>query len=96
MFQAAADGEIKTLWIACTNPAQSMPDNQATARPGRCELWSSCGSVCHAVEAGDYADLLLPASTWGENGHRDQQRALRQPRQQTVRPPGDAQRIRSS
>jgi hypothetical protein len=23
MFQAAADGEIKALWIACTNPAQS-------------------------------------------------------------------------
>ncbi|MFY7907070.1 MAG: molybdopterin-dependent oxidoreductase, partial [Burkholderiaceae bacterium] len=26
MFQAAADGQIKALWIACTNPAQSMPD----------------------------------------------------------------------
>lgn len=26
LFQAAADGEIKALWIACTNPAQSMPD----------------------------------------------------------------------
>ena len=31
MFQAAADGHIKALWIACTNPAQSMPD-QATVR----------------------------------------------------------------
>ena len=31
MFQAAADGEIKALWIACTNPAQSMPD-QATVK----------------------------------------------------------------
>ena len=31
MFEAAADGEIKALWIACTNPAQSMPD-QATVR----------------------------------------------------------------
>ncbi|OYY89714.1 MAG: nitrate reductase, partial [Polaromonas sp. 28-63-22] len=31
MFHAAADGEIKALWIACTNPAQSMPD-QATVR----------------------------------------------------------------
>ena len=26
MFEAAADGQIKALWIACTNPAQSMPD----------------------------------------------------------------------
>ena len=31
MFEAVADGEIKVLWIACTNPAQSMPD-QATVR----------------------------------------------------------------
>ncbi|HET6828706.1 MAG TPA: molybdopterin-dependent oxidoreductase, partial [Ramlibacter sp.] len=26
MFEAAADGQIKALWIACTNPAQSLPD----------------------------------------------------------------------
>ncbi|MEP6724006.1 MAG: molybdopterin-dependent oxidoreductase, partial [Variovorax sp.] len=26
MFEAVADGEIKALWIACTNPAQSMPN----------------------------------------------------------------------
>ncbi|MES2091989.1 MAG: molybdopterin-dependent oxidoreductase, partial [Pseudomonadota bacterium] len=31
MFEAAAKGEIKALWIACTNPAQSMPD-QAMVR----------------------------------------------------------------
>ena len=31
MFEAAARGEIKALWIACTNPAQSMPD-QALVR----------------------------------------------------------------
>ena len=66
MFQAAADGEIKALWIACTNPAQSMPD-QATVRRAleRAELVIvqeafATPSTC------DYADLLLPASTWGE------------------------------
>ena len=32
MFQAAADGEIKALWIACTNPAQSMPDQNTVRR----------------------------------------------------------------
>jgi assimilatory nitrate reductase catalytic subunit len=39
MFQAAADGEIRALWIACTNPAQSLPD-QATVRRAleRCEF----------------------------------------------------------
>lgn len=66
MFQAAADGEIKALWIACTNPAQSMPD-QATVRRAlkRAELVIvqeafATPSTC------DYADLLLPATTWGE------------------------------
>jgi assimilatory nitrate reductase catalytic subunit len=66
MFQAAADGEIRALWIACTNPAQSMPD-QATVRRAleRCEFVVvqeafSTTSTC------DFADLLLPATTWGE------------------------------
>jgi len=66
MFQAAADGEIKALWIACTNPAQSMPD-QATVRRAleRAELVVvqeafSTTATCR------YADLLLPATTWGE------------------------------
>lgn len=66
MFQAAADGEIKALWIACTNPAQSMPD-QATIRRAleRAEF-----VVVQEAFAGTattrYADLLLPATSWGE------------------------------
>ena len=66
MFQAAADGEIRALWIACTNPAQSMPD-QATVRRAleRAEFVVvqeafSTAATCR------YADLLLPATTWGE------------------------------
>jgi assimilatory nitrate reductase catalytic subunit len=66
MFQAAADGEIKALWIACTNPAQSMPD-QATVRRAleRCEL-VIVQEAFATTETCHYADLLLPATTWGE------------------------------
>ncbi len=66
MFQAAADGEIKVLWIACTNPAQSMPD-QATVRRAleRAELVIVQEAFATASTC-DYADLLLPATTWGE------------------------------
>ena len=66
MFQAAADGEIKALWIACTNPAQSMPD-QATVRRAleRAEIVVVQEAFATAATC-DYADLLLPASTWGE------------------------------
>ena len=66
MFQAAADGEIKALWIACTNPAQSMPD-QATVRRAlqRCEFVVVQEAFATTATC-DYAHLLLPASTWGE------------------------------
>jgi assimilatory nitrate reductase catalytic subunit len=66
MFEAAARGEIKALWIACTNPAQSMPD-QATVRRAleRCEFVVVQEAFATTATCA-YADLLLPATTWGE------------------------------
>ncbi|MBC7445358.1 MAG: molybdopterin-dependent oxidoreductase [Polaromonas sp.] len=66
MFQAAADGELKALWVACTNPAQSMPD-QATVRRAleRAELVIVQEAFSTTATCA-YADLLLPATTWGE------------------------------
>ncbi|MDB5743811.1 MAG: assimilatory nitrate reductase alpha subunit apoprotein [Polaromonas sp.] len=66
MFQAAADGEIKALWIACTNPAQSMPDQALVRRAlARAEL-VIVQEAFSTTATCDYADLLLPATTWGE------------------------------
>jgi assimilatory nitrate reductase catalytic subunit len=66
MFQAAANGEIKALWIACTNPAQSMPD-QATVRRALERAEFVVVQEAFATTATcRFADLLLPASTWGE------------------------------
>ena len=66
MFEAAARGEIKALWIACTNPAQSLPDEPNVRRAlERCEfvvVQEAFGTTATC----DYADLLLPATTWGE------------------------------
>ncbi|RZL57231.1 MAG: nitrate reductase [Variovorax sp.] len=66
LFQAAADGEIRALWISCTNPAQSMPD-QSTVRRAleRCEFVVLQEAFATTATAA-YADLLLPATTWGE------------------------------
>jgi assimilatory nitrate reductase catalytic subunit len=66
MFEAAADGQIKALWIACTNPAQSLPD-QATVRRAlqRAELVIVQEAFAHTATT-PYAHLLLPASSWGE------------------------------
>ena len=66
LFEAAARGEIKALWIACTNPAQSMPD-QALVRAAlaACEFVVLQEAFADTATAA-YADLLLPAATWGE------------------------------
>jgi assimilatory nitrate reductase catalytic subunit len=66
MFEAAADGEIKALWIACTNPAQSLPDQALVRRAlQRCDFVVLQEAFADTATAA-YADLLLPASSWGE------------------------------
>jgi assimilatory nitrate reductase catalytic subunit len=66
LFQAAADGEIKALWIACTNPAQSLPDQKMVRRAlERCELVVLQEAFADTATA-PYAHVLLPAATWGE------------------------------
>jgi len=66
MFEAAADGEIKALWIACTNPAQSMPDQATVRRALQRAEFVVVQEAFATTATGDFADLLLPASTWGE------------------------------
>lgn len=66
LFEAAAEGEIDCLWIACTNPAQSMPD-QALARRALTRVPFVVLQESFAqTETVPFADLLLPAATWGE------------------------------
>ncbi|MDB5803207.1 MAG: molybdopterin oxidoreductase [Betaproteobacteria bacterium] len=66
MFDAVKSGQIKALWIACTNPAQSMPDLHSVR-----EALDICEMVVvqeayNNTDTTAYADVLLPASTWGE------------------------------
>ncbi|MDO9286752.1 MAG: molybdopterin-dependent oxidoreductase, partial [Aquabacterium sp.] len=66
MFEAAADGAIKALWIVCTNPAQSLPDQAMVKRAlERAEFVVLQEAYAHTATAA-YADLLLPATSWGE------------------------------
>ena len=66
MFQAAADGQIKLLWIACTNPAQSMPDQAMIHEALQHAEFVIVQEAFGHTETCAYADLLLPATTWGE------------------------------
>ena len=66
MFNAVKDGSIKAIWIACTNPAQSMPDlNNVLAALNNAEL-VVVQEAFNNTDTCQYADVLLPASTWGE------------------------------
>ncbi|OMW47626.1 nitrate reductase [Burkholderia pseudomallei] len=66
MFERLAEGTLKAIWIVCTNPAHSIP-SQALARAGleRAEFVVLQDAYAHTGTA-PYADVLLPAATWGE------------------------------
>jgi len=66
LFDALQSGQIKALWIACTNPAQSLPDQNRIR-----QALESCPFVVlqeafKTTETARFADLLLPAASWGE------------------------------
>ena len=66
IFNALKDGSIKAVWIACTNPAQSMPDlNNVLTALETAEL-VVVQDAFNNTSTALYADVLLPASTWGE------------------------------
>ncbi len=66
MFEAVRRGEIRVLWIACTNPAQSLPD-QALVREALHKAELVIVQEAYATTATvAYADVLLPATSWGE------------------------------
>ena len=66
MFQAVADGEVKALWIVCTNPAQSLPDQSTVRRALQRAEFVIVQEAFASTATCNYADLLLPATTWGE------------------------------
>ncbi len=66
LFEAIGRGEIKAVWIACTNPVQSMPDANAVRRAlSRAEL-VVVQEAFRDAEICDYGHVLLPAASWAE------------------------------
>ena len=66
LFEAIGRGEIKAVWIACTNPAQSMPDANAVRKALESTEFVVVQEAFGDAETCDYADVLLPAASWGE------------------------------
>ena len=66
MFDAINDGYIKAVWVMATNPAVSLPNaDLVNAALEKCEF--VVVSDCMAnTDTTRYADVLLPATGWGE------------------------------
>ena len=66
LFDATHDGKIKALRIPCTNPARSLPEQERLRKAlTRCDF-VVLQEVYRNTETAPFADLLLPAATWGE------------------------------
>ncbi|MBZ0253589.1 MAG: molybdopterin-dependent oxidoreductase, partial [Candidatus Methylomirabilis sp.] len=66
LFERAASGRVDVLWIVCTNPAVSIPNQrmvrEAFARTPLVILQDVVSTTATAA----HADLLLPAAGWAE------------------------------
>jgi assimilatory nitrate reductase catalytic subunit len=66
LFDALREGKIKAVWIACTNPAHSLPDQTRVREALQNAEFVVVQDAYADIETAAYADLLLPAATWGE------------------------------
>ncbi len=91
LFRTVGEGRIKAIWIMATNPAVSLPDAGAVkAALSACPLVVVSDGV-RATETGDLADILLPASLWGERNGTVTNSERRISRQRPFQPaPGEA------
>ncbi|MHB1091868.1 nitrate reductase [Thiobacillus sp.] len=66
MFEAVRRGEIRAIWIACTNPAQSLPDQNRVHEALQVAECVVLQEAFAGTETAPFADVLLPATAWGE------------------------------
>ena len=91
LFDAIESEKIKAVWIMATNPAVSLPDTEKVKRAlEKCEfvVVSDC---MRSTDTTRYANVLLPAQTWGERDGSVTNSERRISRQRAFLPsPGEA------
>lgn len=65
MFEALSKGEIKALYVMCTNPAQSLP-NLNRYRKGLQDAFVVVAEAFYPTETAKLADVVLPVAFWSE------------------------------
>ena len=66
IFEGLAAGDVRAVWIICTNPAASMPDLDLVEKALRQAELVIVQDAYHPTETTRFADVLLPAAQWPE------------------------------
>lgn len=91
ILDAAIAGKVKALWVICTNPLISLPDqNHVRKALANLELLV-VQDAYETVDTNEYAHVYLPASLWAEKSgilvNAERRMNLLKP---AVAPPGEA------
>jgi nitrate reductase NapA len=92
MFRDFGSGRIKAMWIACTNPGQSLPNVDAYRKgmEGK-NTFLVVSEAYHPTKTSELADLVLPAALWVEkDGTYGQSERRYQYVEKAINPPGEA------
>ncbi|MCL5237336.1 MAG: nitrate reductase [Nitrospirae bacterium] len=92
IFRSFNKSEIKALWVACTNPGQSLP-NLTPYRKGMegKDTFLVVSEAYHPTRTSELADLVLPAALWVEkDGTYGQSERRYQYLEKAVEPQGEA------
>jgi assimilatory nitrate reductase catalytic subunit len=91
LVDAIAERRVRVLWVACTNPAASLPDGRAVREAlGRLDLLV-VQDVVHPTDTSELAHVLLPAAAWGEKtGTMTSSERRVALARRAVEPPGEA------
>jgi ferredoxin-nitrate reductase len=66
MFEALRSGEMKAIWIICTNPVVSMPNARLVEEALKNARFVIVQDISGKSDTLPYADLVLPAAGWLE------------------------------
>ncbi|MEM9718849.1 MAG: molybdopterin-dependent oxidoreductase [Bacteroidota bacterium] len=66
MFEALETGELKAIWIVCTNPMVSLPNGRRMEAALKNARFVVVQDISYNSLTTQYADLLLPAAGWLE------------------------------
>lgn len=66
MFDALESGQMKAIWVICTNPMVSMPDVNVVESALKKAKFVIVQDISNKSDTYKFADLVLPAAAWAE------------------------------